>query len=115
MNVAIGKSNKSIKDIKKYKSKNINIFVQYNKIHNLIKKCNIAVVAGGCILWDLLYVGISTVAFCTSSNQYFNLVNLHNKKFILLYDMKKKINNNFLVFLKKNLLNKILLNKKKNC
>ena len=112
--VVVGKSNKKIKNIKKYASKNTKVFVQYSKIHNLIKKCDFAIVAGGCILWDLLYCRIPTLAICTASDQSTNLNNLYKKRFILYYDIKKKLNNNFLIyFLEKNNFNQFFLNKKK--
>ena len=70
--------------------------------------------AGGCILWDLLYCRIPTLAICTASNQSTNLKNLYKKRFILYYDMMKKLNNNFLTyFLEKNNFNQFFLNKKK--
>ena len=70
--------------------KNIKIYKQKPNFYRILNYCSFAIVAGGSIVWDLLYNKIPLIAIPTAQNQIRNLNDLNKKNKIILL---KKIQN----------------------
>ena len=71
--IIIGSKNKNKNKILGIKKKNfikINTHTDFNLILN---KCNLAIIAGGSVIWETLYNKIRTVVIPTAKNQYSNV------------------------------------------
>ena len=85
-------NNKKIKDkILKMNVKNIKIYKQKPNFYKILNYCSFAIVAGGSIVWDILYNKIPLIAIPTAQNQIRNLKDLNKKnKIILLNKIQNK-------------------------
>ena len=92
-------NNKKIKDkILKMNIKNIKIYKQKPNFYKILNYCSFAIVAGGSVVWDILYNKISLIAIPTANNQIRNLKELKKKNKIFLLDKiqnKKQFKNFF--------------------
>ena len=91
--IIIGGKNKNKNKILGIKKKNfikINKHVDFNLILN---KCNLAIIAGGSVIWETLFNKIRTIVIPTAKNQYSNVKYL-KKDNIIETLMLNKLNEN---------------------
>ena len=103
--IIIGKRNKNKNKILAIKKENFLFIDKYTNLNLYLRKCNIAIVAGGSIVWETLYNKLNTIVIPTARNQYPNIKNLEKDKIIQTLYLNK---------LNENALKSIIFQKKIN-
>lgn len=101
--IIIGKKNKNRNKILSIRQKNFFKIDKYVNLSLYLKKCNLAIIAGGSVIWEALFYKIRTIVIPTANNQYSNIKYLKKDKFIETLLLNK---------LNENAIKKLLLQKK---
>ena len=85
INIVIGKSFKYIKELKiklKKMKFQYKLYVQTQKMYNILAKTDLAILSGGMITWEKCVVGVPSLVTIKSKNQINNSIELEKKAFI---------------------------------
>lgn len=80
--IMIGKKNKSKNLILDINKKNFIKIDKYVNLGSYLNKCNLAIIAGGSVIWEALFNKIRTIVIPTAKNQYSNIKYLKKDKII---------------------------------
>lgn len=87
--IIIGAKNKSKKKILSLNQKNFYMINKYVNLSLYLNKCNLAIIAGGSVVWEALYNKIRTVVIPTAINQHSNIRYLKNDNIIQTLALNK--------------------------